>query len=48
MLSVPRLHSVDYGMISEREAISGMKIGRGKKNTRRKPAPVTLSPSQIS
>jgi hypothetical protein len=31
----------------ERGAVGGMRIGRGNRNTRRKPAPVSLRPPQI-
>jgi hypothetical protein len=34
-------------MINEYGAIGGMRIGRGDRNIRRKPAPVLFSPSQI-
>jgi hypothetical protein len=47
MLSVSRLYSIDDRMIDEHEAVCGMKIGRGNRCTRRKPAPVPLCPSQI-
>jgi hypothetical protein len=37
----PRMIDGDYG------AVGGMRIGRGNRSTRRKPAPVPLCPPQI-
>jgi hypothetical protein len=37
-------HMIDEG---DCEAVGGMKIGRGNRSTRRKPAPVPLCPPQI-
>jgi hypothetical protein len=37
-------HMIDGG---DCEAVGGMKIGRGNRSTRRKPAPAPLCPSQI-
>jgi hypothetical protein len=42
-----RLHSVDNRMINECGAVGGMRIGRGNRSTRRKPAPIPLRPPQI-
>jgi hypothetical protein len=41
LLYQPRMFDDDYG------ADGGMRIGRGNRNTRRKPAPVPLCPPQI-
>jgi hypothetical protein len=41
LLYQPRMIDDDYG------AVSGMRIGRGHRSTRRKPAPVPLCPPQI-
>jgi hypothetical protein len=46
-LSVSRLYSVDGMMINEYGAIGGMRIGRGIRSTRIKPAPVPLCPLRI-
>jgi hypothetical protein len=44
MLSVSKLHSADDSMINEYGAGGGMRIGRGNRCTRRKPAPVPFCP----
>jgi hypothetical protein len=44
-LSVSRLYGDDDRMINEYGAVGGMKIGRGNRITRRKQAPVPLSPA---
>jgi hypothetical protein len=41
LLYQPRIINDDY------RAVGGMKIGRGNRSTRRKPAPVPLCPPQI-
>jgi hypothetical protein len=41
LLYQPRMIDDDYG------AVSGMRIGRGNRSTRRKPAPVALCPPHI-
>jgi hypothetical protein len=41
LLYQPRMIDDDYG------AVGGMRIGRGNRSTRRKPAPVPLCPPQI-
>jgi hypothetical protein len=41
LLDQPRMIDDDYG------AVGGMRIGRGNRSTRRKPAPVPLCPPQI-
>jgi hypothetical protein len=41
LLYQPRMIDDDYG------AVGGMRIGRGNRSTRRRPAPVPLSPPQI-
>jgi hypothetical protein len=48
MLSVSRIYiALVDSMINECGAVGGMKIGRGYRNIRRKPAPVSLCPPQI-
>jgi hypothetical protein len=42
LLYPPRMIDDDYG------AVGGMRIGRGNRSTRRRPAPVSLCPPQIS
>jgi hypothetical protein len=46
MLSVAGLQSVDR-MINDCGPVGGMKIGRGNRNTRTKPASIPLCPPQI-
>lgn len=43
-LPVSRLHSVDDKVSDDCGAVAGMKIGKGRRSTRRKPAPVPLCP----
>jgi hypothetical protein len=38
---------IDDDVDDECGAVDGMKIGRGSRNTRRKPAPITFCPPQI-
>jgi hypothetical protein len=47
MLSVSKLYSVDDVVIDEYGAAGGVKIGRGNRSSRRKPASVPFCPPQI-
>jgi hypothetical protein len=44
MLLVSKLHIINHRMINECGTVLEMRIGRGKRSTRRKPAPVPLWP----
>jgi hypothetical protein len=46
MLLVSMLHSVDDKTIDECVAVDEMRIGKGNRSARRKPAPVLLCPPQ--
>jgi hypothetical protein len=47
MLSVLRLYSFDDRMSNECGAVGGIRIGRGNRNTGRKPAALPICPPQI-
>jgi hypothetical protein len=46
-LSISRLYGVDDRVINENGTVCDMRIGRGNRSTLRKPAPLSLHPSQI-